>query len=456
MQNDNPNSRSENLPRRLYILVKTQLQCLVITMQFFGENSLSNHASACAYGFLLSVAPALMLISFFLFSAFGSFANIGTELISQVYAALDSNIPFLEGVLDETWLSAALPSFAESGIRFRGMAGLVSIAAIFWAGRVFALSLQRGLKVIFTGAKKRNPLTDNIAVLLVELAVLISVMLTIFFSRAARQIYEIFSFFHEALIIISTLSHNHVNVAFLFLLAAAFYFICRYFIANGPSRRSAIWGSLCCVFSSAIVFRVLTMLLNQTRYNFLYGTLGSLVFLLVRVFFFFMIFFISAQFAWVLDSFDVLLFMKLRQARMKKSRPGLMDKLFIHAEGRLQKYFRTYTKGMTIFSREDRGEEIFYLLEGEVDVFMLSEEMGEKPVTLSGGAFFGEMSHLLSENRSATVKARSDISVLALPPALFDETVKYDTTVDMTIMEHLSNRLKARNEQYSALINRNS
>jgi CRP-like cAMP-binding protein len=195
------------------------------------------------------------------------------------------------------------------------------------------------------------------------------------------------------------------------------------------------------------------MLLDQTRYNFLYGTLGRLVTLLVQVFFFFMFFFVCAQLASVLDSFDALLFIKLHQARMKKKHLGLLDKLFFSAEGRLQKYFRSYSGGMTIFSREDAGKEVFYLLEGEVEIFMLSENSGENPVVLNEGDFFGEMGYFLSENRSATTKARYDVSVLVLPPVLFDEMLKHDTAMGRTIIEHLSGRLKTMNEQYSAMIN---
>jgi membrane protein len=249
---------------------------------------------------------------------------------------------------------------------------------------------------------------------------------------------------------LSVLSRHNIDFVFLFLLALAFYLICRHFIANGPSRRSALWGCFCCVLSSAVVSRLSAMLVDQTRYNFLYGTLSALVTLLVKVFFFFMFLFFSAQLASVLDSFDALLFIKLHQAKMKK-RPGLLDKLFFSVEGRLQKYFRFYPGGTTIFSREDPGEDVFYLLEGEVDVFMLSEDSGEKPVTLNEGDFFGEMGHLLSENRSATTKARSGASVLVLPPGLFDVMLKYDTAMGRTIMEHLSGRLKAMNEQYSQL-----
>jgi len=448
----------QDIPRviflhRLVIFGKTQLQRIVLTMQFFGRNGLANHASACAFGFLLSAAPALLLVSFFLFTAFNSLiATPGSSLDPRILSALADDIPILKDISNETWLVNNLSAFTQSGMRFHGITGIISIAGIFWAGRVFALSLQRGLKIIFAGTRKRNPIIDTMAVFLVEFAVAVSVLLMIFFSGAARWIYRILGEFPGASVFLSTLSRLNINVVFLGILALVFYVVCRYLTANGPSRRSALLGSFWCVLFSAVATRFLTMLQIQTRYNFLYGTLGSLVILLVNVYFFFMIFFICAQLARVLDSFDVLLFMKLRQARAK-TRPGLLDKLYCSVEGKMQKYIRSYPKGSTIFSRGDSGEDVYYLLEGKVSVAMLSEDSGEKPAVLEKGAFFGEMDYLLSENRSATVKTKSKVSVLVLPPDYFADMLKYDTTIHRTIIEHLSQKLKTRDEQYNALFN---
>ena len=432
---------------------KTLLQRLVITMQFFVENSLANHASACAYGFLLSAAPVLMMLSFILFSVSHPFIS-GVNYVrgETILAQIMSNIPFLNGVLDEAWLAEELSSIAESGMRLRGIAGLISAIVIFWSGRIFILSLQRGLKVIFTGTQKRNPMFEILIVFIVELAVLIGVILMIFFSATARKIYVFFSSFSNMDFFANIQSLINIRVVPLFLLIFIFYFVCRFLIANGPSRISAIWGSLCFAFSYTVFSRILTMFLNQTQYNFLYGALGSLIFLLVNVFFFFMFFFSCAQLTKVYDSFDALLFLRFRQTRMNADHPGLEHLLFFSEKGKLQKYSHTYPKNTVIFLKGDEGNDIFYLLEGEVNIFVSDENSGEKPVTLQQGAFFGEMGHLLSEDRTATAKAKTEVTALVLPPPLFDEMLKYDTSMDRTIMELMSQRLKERNEQLTSQI----
>ncbi|MDR0448192.1 MAG: YihY/virulence factor BrkB family protein [Treponema sp.] len=439
----------------LFIFCKTQIQRLVITLRFFGENGLGNHAAACAYGFLLSAAPALMLVSFFLFAAIHTLARDSEyALYHKAMEALAANIPFLGNILNETWFIQELPAISEKSSQFRGITGLVSGVSIFWAGRVFALSLQRGLKIIFTGTNRRNPLADTLATLLVEITVLICALFLIIFSQTARQIYQIFNLFPGAAFFFTALSHLNFQIVTLFIIGLIFYFVCRFLTANGPRPISSFLGSLFCVLSTAVLSQLLTMLLNQTRYNFLYGALGNLIVLLVNVYFFFMFFFLGAQLARILDSFDALLFLELRRARMPTARSGLIGRLFFSVEGRLKKYFHTYPGETTIFSRGDRGTEIYYLLEGEVEVYMSLDDSDEKPVILQQGVFFGEMGHILSEKRGATVRTKTAVSVLILPPALFDEMLRYDTALDKTIMEQLSRRLKNRNEQYTALFNR--
>jgi len=429
------------------------LQRLVITLQFFGENSLENHASACAYGFLLSAAPVLMLLSFILFSAFHSLmSGVHNAQGEAVLAQLVSNIPFLNGILDEAWFADKLSSFTESGVRFRGIAGLVSVIGIFWSGRIFILSLQRGLKVIFKGTQKQNPVFEILIVLIVELAMLTSIILMILFSAAARKIFEFLDTFSGTAFFSNILSLINIHVVSFFLLIFIFYFVCRFLIANGPCRISAFWGSLCFAFSYTVFSLILTMFSDQTKYNFLYGALSSLIFLLVNVFFFFLFFFSCAQLTKVLDSFDALLFLQFRQARMNAGRPGFERLLFFSEKGRLQKYSHTYPEGAVIFSKGDEGSDIFYLLEGEVNIFMSDGNSGEKPVTLRHGVFFGEMGHLLSENRTVTVKAKTTVTALVLPPSLFDEMLKYDASMNRMIMALMSQQLKTRNEQFDALV----
>jgi CRP-like cAMP-binding protein len=151
----------------------------------------------------------------------------------------------------------------------------------------------------------------------------------------------------------------------------------------------------------------------------------------------------------------------MRQSRSravkKRRRYGFLfsahtaKKLFFKVDGRLKKYQRFFHSGEIIFSHEDKGEEIFYMLEGETEVLISSSNSDYSAETLAAGSFFGEMSYLLSEGRSATIRAKTDVSTLALPPRIFEEVLKYDTSLNRTIIEHLTRRIKKGNDQIAAL-----
>jgi membrane protein len=77
----------KNLLFKLMLILKTFFHRLYITLQMYGENGLANHAAACAYGFLLSMAPMLLLVAFLIFFIFGS--------SPRAIIALIGTIPFL-------------------------------------------------------------------------------------------------------------------------------------------------------------------------------------------------------------------------------------------------------------------------------------------------------------------------------------------------------------------------
>jgi membrane protein len=404
----------------------------------YKKNGLANHAAAGAYGFLLSAAPMLLMVSFFLIVAFRS--------SPQAVAALIKNLPFPDIVFDEKWLERDFFSVSLPGI-----SGVISALSVFWAGRIFALSLQRGLNVIFPGEKKEKPLRGSLVTLAIEAVALIFALILIMGSQTALRLYEVFnfpSFFHAA----SIFQYRIFPVILMWLVAFCAY---RLIPLNSPGRLSAFWGSVFFVFLFQCTYMVMGILLELTRYNFLYGALGNLIILLINVYFFFLFFFLGAQLAFVLDYFDALLFAKMRQTRIKTSakRPALFERrLFFHIEGHLKKYCRVHKQGETIFSKGDSTDEIYFILDGEVMVIISSLQNAESFTSvLEPGSFFGEMSYLLSENRSATAKAKTDVNALALPPRLFEEIIRFDSSLDRSIIEHLSRRLKNTSAQIEAM-----
>jgi CRP/FNR family cyclic AMP-dependent transcriptional regulator len=76
---------------------------------------------------------------------------------------------------------------------------------------------------------------------------------------------------------------------------------------------------------------------------------------------------------------------------------------------------RRYKAGEALFPMGDVGDSLFIRVDGEVDVVHPQPQgPGKVLATLGAPEFFGEMSLIDKEYRSATVRARSECTVLQL------------------------------------------
>jgi membrane protein len=413
------------------------VQRLFITAELFGQNGLANHAAAGAYGFLLSAVPALLIVSFVLLTALQSSPQAVSELLMRMDFFRDN---FEDKRLIETFLSAAQP----------GISGVISVVSVFWAARIFAQSIQRGLKIVFPGAKAGDFFLGYLMMFAVEALVLAAVILMALSSRLALAVYGVFGSLLgdvPAFAEISGLAASLVPTAGLGLLSYCTY---RIVPARAPGRLSALRGTVSGIILFEAVSFALHLFVDQIRYNFLYGALGNLIILLGDVYFFFYFYFFGAQAAFVIDSFDALVFSHFRKARAETpSFSNLLErKLFASAAGPLARYLRRFKTGETIFRRGEDSREAYFLLSGEAGIYLRDEEDAAAVALVRPGNFFGETASLLGEARSATVRATQEAVTLVLPPRLLSEILALDTTMDRALIENLSRRLKHTNEEF--------
>jgi len=431
------------LPKKILKAGKKLIQKLIMTTELYNINGLANHAAAGAYGFLLSLAPMVLIIVFSILYFFMP--------SQQEISALIGNISFLSELIDESQLTQSILSISTHNI-----SGIISILSILWATRILALSIRRGLIVIFPAKKKRNPIMNTVIIIAIDAVILLCILTAIVSSRTALYFYNLFDFIPRV-----TQMDNLIPIIFLGFVSFLAYLLIP---VNSPRRFSALQGAILCSVAYGITAAVLSYFMDKTRINFLYGTLGNMIFMLINVYFFFSFFFLGAEFAFVTDFFDALFFSKLRQIRIKSKLKNKQKKSIINlpsrassklfaAESNLDKYLHSYKKKEIIVNKGDTGEEIFYLLEGEVEILLSSTPQDNSPANvLQADSFFGEMGYLLSEERSATIRAKTDVSVLMLPPSLFETILKHDKNLDRDIIEHMSRRIKSTNEHLRNLI----
>jgi small-conductance mechanosensitive channel len=88
---------------------------------------------------------------------------------------------------------------------------------------------------------------------------------------------------------------------------------------------------------------------------------------------------------------------------------------------------RLYARGETIVTEGESGDSLFVVLAGAV-VVTVGTDRREVAVTEAGG-YFGEMSLLTGEHRTANVTARQDTTVLEIPSAAFATYVRANPEV---------------------------
>jgi CRP/FNR family cyclic AMP-dependent transcriptional regulator len=105
---------------------------------------------------------------------------------------------------------------------------------------------------------------------------------------------------------------------------------------------------------------------------------------------------------------------------------------------------RGYTRGTVIFHKDDPGSLLYVILKGAVSITLPSAEGKDLVLSiLSAGDFFGELSLIDEEPRSATaVAVDDDTQTLILPREVFIELIRAHPQMAIQIMALLSRRLR--------------
>lgn len=113
---------------------------------------------------------------------------------------------------------------------------------------------------------------------------------------------------------------------------------------------------------------------------------------------------------------------------------------------------RRFPKHKTIVEEGLAGDYMYVIREGRVKVTKLSGDGREKILEmLDSGAFFGEMSLLDNAPRSASVKALTDVRILALARNDFLNVLRRSPDLALAVIREITQRLRQQDEQASSL-----
>lgn len=113
-----------------------------------------------------------------------------------------------------------------------------------------------------------------------------------------------------------------------------------------------------------------------------------------------------------------------------------------------QKYGRTYASKEKIFNEGDPGREVFFIVSGEVNVYIGSGYSRRELWTLGPGEIFGEMALLDQLARTASVEAGKSTQVVVLERDVFNQLIAKYPIVAQKVIELMGQRMRKMDTQF--------
>ena len=384
------------------------VRSLYLTTTLFSSNDLISSASACAFGFLLSVVPVSMIICVVLLNVL----HASPEMISS----LASFVPFAKEVFD-------IDDSIQKTIGIVTNFEVVVTLAIVWMARRFFFSLNKGLKRVFTKELKPRAVRNAFGVFAWELLFVVFFALFVFLVVSLRafvfvplEIPARFNFLYE---IISKTAAKTFSYALVFALVCLTY---KFASRIKPSWVSVLIATAGACVSFWVLAKLFRVFVNVNRYDVVYGILSKTIVFLLEVYFFFLIFFFCAQWIYVYKFYLVLSlgevyllndehdgFFKSRVKHLLFSRWGVR---FAGQAVHLK-------KGQFAYRTGEASRSAFYVASGKV---ALTSDEGAS--LLEAGSFFGEKQCLMKGKRREDAVSLADTLVVEIPRSVFSKLIE--------------------------------
>ena len=404
------------------------LQLVYTTARLFKQNSLQNHAAATSFYFLLSATPLLLLLSYGL-QLLGQIAQNSVPA-SILMAALYSQLQ-----LDSLTTLGFIPRQTQLA------AGGVGLVTLIVSSRGLVHSVEGAFRVLFPSSGKHNMVLSWVLPLII-----LPVLFLLMGLAAVAQVALNFLGQNDFIGTGNALVLQTLNALFGFamvwmLLFAAYWRLPR----QHPSARVAAVFALLATVNLALLLVLFGAFFKLENYNSLYGAVGGVVFVLIGAFFAFLLLYLWAQALYAYGKADITALEKLFLGGSGEGASKLEGFVFGDAHRLLEKYGQVHPPGHILIAEGDDSRTAYFLYAGTAVVYKNTDSGRRHLGALSEGQLFGEMAYLLSEKRTASVVAETEITVLALPPQIMEELMRHSAPLSRRIIDILCQRLERMN-----------
>ena len=392
----------------------TFAQSIFITARFYLSNDLLSYSSSCAFGFLFSLIPVVMMI-----------ATVAIRILHFDPNQILGIINRME-IFSKTFDFSAIVS-SILNMKSVSIFDIVIVAFILWMSRRFFSSLNLSMNRIFRTQIKAQPVFRQMIIILGELVLIILsvifIIATIFF-RTFLNSTTLQGFLPE----VSEFILNLIRYITKFLPSILLFvitFLCfKFWSRSNPKTILCILTAALNTITFVAVMKFMSIFSNVNRYNLVYGILSSTMVMLVDVYFFFNIFLFFAQLLYTMQFFDTLLLGEiylLPKYEDTRLAPTIIRTLFIKPDFLLsnRKNVLRVKAGELIYRQNDTGHEAFYITKGSVQLF---HEFSNR--YLDRGDFFGEDTCIITEKRTETAIAVTDVTLVRISSETFEKLIE--------------------------------
>ena len=392
------------------------------------KNSLQNHAAATAFYFLLSATPLLLLLSY----ALQALGNVAANSVSAtiLMAALYEQLQ-----LEKLTVLGFIPRETEL------TAGGVGLLTLLLSSRGLVNSVQGAFRIIFPDERKRSLVLSWILPLII-----LPLLFLLMGVAALAQVTLSFLAQYRFIGVGDAQLLQGLNAFFGLGMVWALLFTAYWRLPqHHPRARVAAFFALAATGSLALLLLGFGAFFKLDSYHSLYGALGGVIFVLIGAYFACLVFYLWAQALYAYSKVDVAALEKLFMGGSGVGATRLEGYVFSDANRLLSKYGQTLEAGAILIKEGDDSRTAYFLYAGQAGVYKEKDGAPRKLGQLNEGQLFGEMAYLLSEKRTASVVAETTITVLALPPAMLEELMRYSAPLSRRIIDTLCQRLERMN-----------
>ena len=409
------------------------LNVLSDAFQNFFRNDDWNQAAAIAFYGIVSLIPLLILTLWVGGLIFGSNPQLQADIISRIKNINPSFPDYLLRQISQI-------------VHNKAILGWVGLITLLWASSLIFDSIQSAFKSIFRVRKGRSFLASKgLALAMIPLwwSVGLTSIATAYLLRLIKNNPFIadLGWVPGAGIGLTFVQSFFWGYALPFLLMTSFVTVLYKIIPIGRVS----WGD---ALAGGILFSGLMEIAKHafawyidtfTRYGVIYGSLHTIVILVVWVYYVALILLLCAE---LLSSYHHRSLIVLEKALTQSGRG---DNIRAHL---FRKFGRIYREGEYIFQEGDKGAEIFYILNGRA---LEEKRVGDKMIALSeleAGQYFGEIAAMLNQQRSTFVKATEDSDIAVIDFDTLKNSLLENNEVSLVMLRSLSRKIQRVSEQY--------